>query len=72
MTQEEMITESRLEVMRLKQEVAYLSRERSEHLEQINNLGRFIGYPGCTVSFIVSEAVSRIEQLQNSIKRQNA
>jgi hypothetical protein len=52
-------------------ELAEVKRDRSEHLEQIENLGKFIGYPGCTTALIVSETVSLIEKLRAEVSRHN-
>lgn len=45
-------------------ELAEVKSDLAEHLEQIENLGKFVGYPGCTTAMIVSETVSLIEKLR--------
>ena len=53
-------------------ELAEVKRDRAEHLEQIENLGEFVGYPGCTTALIVSETVSLIEKLRANRSRMNS
>ena len=57
-------TEILKELMDVKAECNALKTERAEILEQINNLGKYIGRPGMTVAHIVSETVSKIEKLE--------
>ena len=52
-----------------KLELQEIRRDRSEHLEQIENLGKFVGCPGCTTTMIVSETISLIEKLRAEATR---
>jgi hypothetical protein len=59
------------ELMETESELRSLKTERAELMEQVDNLGKYIGRPGMTAAHIVSETVSLIEKLRTKVSCQN-